>query len=150
MAGFKPKQLLRGCQKLLSPQNTTCTDADTYYKIEGTWGGAKCVGFERDGLGKLTCLTNSDTTYLFNGTSDVLVDKVAKITYALFVNGQLVEGAETPHDFTAASKTEGIAITGYPIFNTGDYIEVYVKSSAAGTVVTSESLIITFLGTKIY
>lgn len=146
MAGFHKKGLYRGCQKLSAPQTTTCTLADTYYKIAGTWGGSLCKGFERDGTGKITYKGPSGVTYLFNGTSDVKTDTAGKVTYGLYLNGALVTGAETPHDFTAAAKTENIAITSFPAFNYGDEIEVYCKHSTAGSDVISDSLIITFLG----
>ena len=148
MSGFKNGQLFYGCQRLLSSEITNCEDLGTYYKIGGTWGGHECRGFIRDGSGKLTYLSGGGCTFLFNGSSDVSVNKACRITYGLYKNGVLVSNAETPHDFSATSKIESLGITALADLNLGDYLEIYVKSSVDDTEITSTSLAITFLGTK--
>jgi hypothetical protein len=147
MAEWLKKRLFRGCQRLLSPQATVCTLADTYYKIGGAWGGSLCFGFNRDGSGKLTYINGESVGFLFNGSSDVRASNNCTLTYALFKNGVLVTEAQTPHTFDAANRTDNISITAFVdglIY--GDYVEVYCKSDQANTTITSETLIITFLG----
>lgn len=149
MAEFKKKGLFRGCQALQSAQATNCVNADQYYKIGGTWGGSQCLGFVRDGLGKLTYKNGANITFLLNGTSDVKADKNCQITYALFKNGVLVTGAETPHTFSSANQIANIAITAFvENLKYDDYLEVYCKSDTANTLITSETLITTFLGDR--
>ena len=147
MTGWIPRRLNKGRHVLSSSTTTTCTDADTYYKITGTWtNGAGGHSFETDGTGKLTYIGDNNITYLLIGNSDLSSDKVAKITYALYKNGALVTGFETPTDFTAANKIGNIGINNFVVLNTGDYLEVYVKSDTAATTVTHNTLILTLLG----
>lgn len=146
MAGFKKYSLYRGGQHLESPSTTICTIADTYYNITGTFSGTLCNGFIRDGLGKLTYKGTSGVSFLLNGTSDLETNSAGIVTYGLFINGFLVSHAETTHTFTSASKTENIAITGFPILNYNDEIEIYVKHSLAGSDVITLQLNTTFLG----
>jgi hypothetical protein len=149
MAEFHKKGVFRGCQRLISEQQTTCINANTYYMIGGTWGGASCVGFERDGKGKITYTDGTGVVFLLNGTSDVQADKNCTITYALFKNGQLVDGAETPHTFEHANSIANISITAIVEgLICGDYLEIYCKSDQSNTLVTSNTLIITFYGDK--
>lgn len=149
MAGFVPKFLYKGCHHLSASHDTECTDADTYYKIDGTWtDGNNCnLGFSYDGTGKIT-YTGEEAYFLLNGVSDVSADKVCTITYGMYLNGSLVTGAETPHTFPNATSTSTIAISNIIKLNKGDYIEVYVKSDTINTTVTSSTLMITLLGDR--
>jgi len=148
MAGFIPKRLYKGCHHLGSAEVTACTDADTYYKIGGTWtdGESSNNGFVYDGSGKLTYTGESGIHCLFNGTSDLRSSKVARITYGLYKNGSLVTNGETPVDFAHANSLRNISITNILKINKDDYFEVYVKSDTASTNVTSNTLMITFIG----
>ena len=69
-AGFQPQILQRGCHHLSSSTTTTCTLADTYYKVTGTWtDGANCNNaFEYDGSGKITYTGKSGTYFLSMGS----------------------------------------------------------------------------------
>jgi len=149
MAGFVKKGLFRGCQGLTSPEETVCTLADNYYKISGTWSGATNLGFFRDGSGKLIYKNGANINFLLNGTSDVKADKNCLLTYALFKNGVLVSGAETPHTFNNANSFVNISITAFVQgLKYDDYLEVYCKSDQANTKITSETLTITLLGSQ--
>lgn len=149
MAGFVPKHLYKGCHHLASATNVVCTDANTYYKIGGTWTdgtGGRC-DFSYDGSGKIT-YNGQKAVFHFSGASDVAADKNCTITYALYKNGVLVSNAITPHTFNTANQTTSISITN--LFETyrGDYFEVYVKSDTAATTVSVQTLYITFLGDR--
>jgi hypothetical protein len=148
MAGWVPKRLYKGCHHLNAAQTTECADADTYYKITGTWvDGTDCnQGFTYDGTGKLTYNGQSGVHFLFNGQSDVEASKVCEITYALYKNGVIVTGAETPHSFHTANQVANIGITNIFPLQQGDYLEVYCKSDTAATDIISNTLMITFLG----
>jgi len=148
MAGFKPDRLWRGFHHISSPETTTCTIADTYYKISGTWGdGDDCNhGFAFDGSGKITFQGQSGAYLLFNGASDLSADKVATVTYAMYLNGALVTGGESPVSIQHANENVNLSITNFVKLNPGDYIEIYVKSNTANTDVTSSTLFLTFLG----
>ncbi len=81
-----------------------------------------------------------------NGVSDIKVDKACEITYALYKNGELVTGAETPHSFASASKYSTISITTLITVNPGDYFEAWAKSDDATVTLTINSLKILFFG----
>lgn len=148
MAGFTPKRLYRGCHHLSSSEVTTCTDADTYYKIGGSWsdGNGSNNGFVFDGSGKITYVGESGSFMLFNGTSDLKANKVCQVTYALYKNGSLLDNNETPTSFAHANAIRNISLSNIIPVNKGDYFEIYVKSDTASTDVTSNSLMLTFLG----
>lgn len=120
---------------------------DTYQKIVGVFtdlGTNHKFILEANG-GKLTYQGKSNTPVLFNGVSDLSVNKACTVTYALFLNGALVPRAETPHTFTAAAKTEGISITGLPPLNNGDELEIYVKCDDATVVLDVVNLQTTYM-----
>ena len=107
-----------------------------------------------DGLtiagGKLTGSgIHNGTGGSFHGTSDLEVAPASgtpTITYALFINGVLKAGAETPHVFNVLNKIENISIIAPLILDRNDYIEIHVKSSVAGVTVTSKTLSILYDG----
>ncbi len=128
----------------LSSAKTTTTST-SYTKITGTWTDlvSSSNSFTVDGTGKITC--NVDGCYLFNGESNLSATSAGRVTYALYKNGTLVPGAETPEDLVSASKIGAIGITSFIDLVATDYLEVFVKTDAANSV-TSETLAITFLG----
>lgn len=144
------KILPKGFQQLSAPTTTTCTVADTYYKIGGTWvDGASSMDFTLDGSGRLTYNGKSGVTFLFNGVSDLSVSfGGSQTTYALYLNGALVPAAQTPIDFNVLNSIGNISITAFITLNQGDYIEIWCKNDNAGTVVTHNTLAITLLGDK--
>jgi len=150
MLWFLPKRLKKWCHHLDGSTDTTCTDADTYYKIGWTWTDwDECNDwFEYDGSWKITYTWSGRRFFLFNGTSDLKVSAASTITYALYVNGVLVSNAQTPTTFVNTSKIGNISITNIIPLNTWDYIEVYVKSSVAWVTVTHETLFLTFLSDR--
>ena len=142
----RPSLHERGQEKLSTPNNTTTVTANTYIKIDGVFIDGSVSGFSLDPSGILT-YTGNGGAFLFNGVSDLEVNKASTTTYGLFLNGVLLTGAETPHDFTAASKTESISITSIIVIaSNGDEFEVYGKSSEANTIITVKTLQITFWG----
>lgn len=125
--------------------NTDLTLADQYYKINGPFTAMDLHAFIHNIDGTLT-YTGTLKHFLFSGASDLGVNKVCRITYALFKNGVLVPGAETPHDFTAQAKVENISITAILGATKDDYFAVYGKSSVADTVLSVATLLTTFWG----
>jgi len=150
MAGFIPRVLQHGCHQLSSSTTTTCTLADTYYKIGGTWidGNGCNNAFTYDGTGKITFTGQSGTYFLFTGVSDLSVNVASRVTYGLYKNGVLVTGAETPTDFVSSSKVGEIGISHIFPIQKGDYFEIYVKSDGAGNIVTHNTLMLTFVGDR--
>ena len=147
MVGFKNGKLQHGVEFLSATHATICTDIGTYYIIDGTWITPESInyGFSGNGSGRITYNGDKTLTFLFNGVSDLSVDKSCEITYGLYINGALVPGAETPHDFANTAKVDSISITNFVILNPGDYIEVWCKSDTITTEVTTNTLMITFL-----
>jgi hypothetical protein len=119
--------------------DTVCTLADTYYPMAGTFSGGPTNGFSSAADGTLT-YNGGRKLFQFIGSSDMGVDKACETTYGLHINGVLAPGAETPHDFTAAAKTEGIGIVAFVWFDPGDAITVKIKSDVAATTVTVKTL----------
>ena len=150
MLWFLPKRLKKWCHHLDGSTTTTCTNDDTYYKIGWTWTDwDECNDwFEYDGIWKITYTWSGRRFFLFNGTSDLSSDKVAKITYSLYKNGILVSNTQTPTDAEHANSIMSISITNIFPINTWDYFEVYVKSDTASTTVTNQSLFLTFLSDR--
>ena len=148
MVGFIPKRLYRGCHHLSSAHATNCAVIGTYYKVDGTWSdGDICNnGFIFDGTGKITYIGESGAILLFNGVSDVKADKVSQVHYGLYLNGSIVPGAETPVDFVSANSLRNISISNFVPLQKGDYFEIYIKSDTTNTLVTSNTLFLTFLG----
>jgi hypothetical protein len=130
-------------QMQLTPDTALAFAAvDTYEKVVGTWTDSCLFKFTFDPSGILT-YTGPDTCFLLNGVSDLQVNKACEVTYALFKNGVLVPGAETPHTFTAAAKTSNISITRICTLETGDTVEVYAKCDDDTAIATIKSLSIT-------
>jgi hypothetical protein len=135
----------RGQLKLSAPETTTLTTIGQYYQINGVFTDGSVNNFTLAADGTLT-YHGPDCAFLMNGSSDYASDKTAEVTYGLYLNGVLAPGAETPHDFDAANKTENIAINVLVDLTAGDYINVYAKSDSATTVISLASLIVTFYG----
>jgi hypothetical protein len=122
---------------------------DNYTKIPGDWVAYHSKGFTVDNvLDRIIYSGVDNVDFLFNGSSDVLSDKNATITYGLYKNGVLIPGAETPHDFGTANAVEHIGITAIVTLNKNDYLEIWAKSSTNDTTITPKSLSITFWGSR--
>lgn len=133
-----------GKLRLSASSNITCTNADQYYQITGTFTD------DGDNIG----FTTSDSTddiksniggklYHLVGVSDVGVDKACKLTYSLFKNGSDT-GKSTPHDFDSPSKTENISITDLINIANGDEFDIRVKSDQANTIASVNTLNVIF------
>ena len=74
MTGFIPKTLYKGCHHLSSELVVSCSVAETYYKIGGTWtnGQGKCA-FVYDGSGKIT-YNERKSMFLFTGVDGLAGD----------------------------------------------------------------------------
>lgn len=130
-------------QMQITPDTTlSFAAADTYEKVVGVWTDSCLFKFTFNPNGTLTYV-GPDTCFLLNGVSDLQVNKQCEITYALYINGALVEGAETPHTFTSAAKTSNIGITRILTLETGDTIEVYAKCNDDTVIATFKSLSVT-------
>lgn len=122
------------------------TDADTYYKITGTWSSQGLLRFTADGAGKLTYVGPGECL-LMVGTSDLSVDKACVLHYALYLNGAVAAGvSETPHTFLAQSKIANISIVGLVPIEAGDEIEIFAKSDQADTTLTPSTLKVVLFG----
>lgn len=142
-----PPTQAHGQLVLLEPTVIDFAVNDTYQKITGNWDGSLLSHFEFDAVNDLLRYTGPDGRYvLVNGSSDLKVSKIASTCYALFINGVLAPGAETPHDFNVPNKTEGIGITAIAELHNGDELEVFAKINDATADMTTETLRVTFWG----
>ena len=136
----------RGNLKLSTSADITCTEADTYYKINGTnWTSAGLENFSALNTGVITYEGENTRNFVFAGASDLSSDAAAVVTYVLYKNGEAVAGSETPHTFAVQDNIENISIVGIiEDVENGDEFEIYVKSSDEGGVVSVETLSVIF------
>jgi len=125
------REILYGRLRLQSQTDVVCTNAGQYYVIDGTFLDGISKGFSK-GNNKLIYNGPSGAVYNFTGASDVRTDQASLLTYGLFINDELVDGAETPHRFIDADKTSNMSITDIVRLNQGDEIEVRCKTDTAG------------------
>jgi|GEM_PF-4767748 len=124
----------------------TFTASDTYYKLSSSsFSGTTVSGFDIASTGTVTYTADSTATFIFAGISDYQVDQACTVTYALFKNGILVPGAETPHVFTNQNQITNISIVAMiPNVNENDYFDIYMKCNNAGASMTANTLSILF------
>ena len=136
----------RGQAELTAAANTVCANIGQWYQMAGVFTDTYNRGFTTAAGGTVTYNGPDGRIFLFNGASDLQVDKASTITYALYVNGALVTDAQTPHTFTAASKIDNISITRMVELNNGDAMTIRMMSDTLATTVTVNTLFITFWG----
>lgn len=120
---------------------------DTYEKVVGTWTDGCANNFAiSDANDRITYIGCQSMCFLFNGVSDLSVDKACITTFGLYKNGALVTGAETPHGFTSPSKIGTISIAKLIQLNKGDYLEVWAKCDTTAVTMTFNTLSILFFG----
>lgn len=132
--------------RISSPSATTITDADTYYQVAGTFTDGICKDFTLAEDGTLTYGGANGRNFLFNGASDIEVDKACEITYSLEKNGDIDTTTSTIHTFLSPSKVSNISVARLIQLNSGDVLKVKVKSDTAEVSLTAQSLFLTFWG----
>lgn len=142
---YGTERRLHGQLRLSAPADTALTTANTYVKIAGTMTDGNASGFTVTD-NKLVYSGPTGVCFLFNGASDVSVDKACELTYGLIIDGVLQEASQTPHTFPASARTQTMSITAILALTNGDEIDVYVKSSVINTTVSVKNLNITFWG----
>lgn len=128
-----------------SPTSVSLSVINQPYKITGTYSDGGTNREFATSAGGILEYTGEDGRFLVNGTSDLEVNKASRVTYMLYVNGTLVTGAETPHDFASNSKIENISITRIVDVSNGDEIEVYAKSDTVNTNIDVNDLSVNFV-----
>jgi len=124
--------------------DTEIINAGEWYKVSGAFEGYEPINFSisEDGI---AIYTGIKEVLSVTGVSDIQTDKASTIEFGLFLNGELIPGATTPHTFSAPSKTENISITGLIELVLNDEVDVYCKSSVPITL-TVNTLRVTFWG----
>jgi hypothetical protein len=114
------------------------TLADTYYSLNSTFN------IDESNLFTGTTFDGSDGTVLgFNGASQGAANKIARVTYALFINGLPI--IQTPVDL-ALGKVATYSAVRFLTLNNGDVLEVKIKSDTALTDYTFNTLEIILKG----
>lgn len=91
--------------------------------------------------------TVAGSVYLFNGVSDLEVNKACTIFYGLALNGNVLSGEITKHTFSVVANIENIGITALADLSINDEIEIWAKGDGtAGIIMTIDKLDVTFLG----
>ena len=137
----------RGQLRLSAPADSVVTNKNTYQKISGTFTDGESFNFSVS-ANKLKFNGADNSVFLFNGSSELRVDKITEITYALYKNGQIIADTETPHTFVALAKTSSIGITAIIKLNNGDELDVYVKTGDDNITISVKTLNIALWGEK--
>ena len=141
---LNPRTKVSRWQVLMStPTDTVLTTAWTYYVVEWIFGDSCLRDFTMTVAWVLTYTGNCVKHFLFNWTSDLLVDKPCQLTYSMFKNWLLVAWTETLHTFAAAAKTSNISITRIVAVEPWDYFQMYAKSWTDNTTISVNSLFVT-------
>lgn len=143
---MKTSRVQKGCRgqmRVDTPAATTLTTADQYYQVAGTFVDTYNKNFTTSAAGAITYTGTSGLYFQFSGASNLIADKACKITFALYLNGALATGAESPVDIAAATKNNTNAITRILQLNNGDILTVWVKSDTNTTSMTANTLFIT-------
>lgn len=139
----------RGQMTLATGTTLTYGADDTYEKVVGNWSDGTLNYFTVDDVNdRLIYNGPSGVNFFFVGVSDIAISAADIIHYALFINGNLVPGAETPHSFDSPAKTTNISITRIFSLNHGDYLEVWSKCVNSGRTITIGSLAICCWGDR--
>ena len=134
-----------GSIRMTTPATTSLTVAGTDYLIDGTFdtsGGGCCNNFTQNADGSLT-YSGAGGVFQITGTSDVEVDKACTINYTLYMDS--TPDGTTPHDFTAAAKSENISIVGIITLTTGMVLSARAKSNTANTALDPLNLNVSFI-----
>lgn len=122
------------------------TASDTYEKIAGTWAGTSLSFFTATEAGVLTYSGPDNCCFLFSGTSDCTATKISELSYALFKNGELITGAETPFTVGVPLRVRNVSITAIINLNKNDYLEVFAKCNDNTSDLRVSTLTVTFWG----
>lgn len=118
-------------------------DGITWTKITGLTTNGCTEGF-----------TSSDSTltvgetgiYLFNGVSDLAINKGGIIYYGLAKNDAVLEKQTTPHTFLNSAKVSNISITGLVSVEENDKLEIWARGDGtSGLILTITNLDTTFV-----
>ncbi len=128
----------RGEFHITAEQTKLLATADTYVKLTGFSGSLLQDFTVTDD--KMTYTGSRTRVFKVNGVADISVNKACTLSFALYLNGSIVAHEVTPHTFLASSKVANISIVALAELETNDYIEIWAKSSAINTTVTSKKL----------
>lgn len=131
---------------LTAPSDITCTDANTWYPITGTFGDGDVKDFTYNpSTGELT-YTGVPQCVEFNGVSMFSTSKTGVVNYGLFVNNVVQNGCDTP--LNAEKKDSIITMTCCKVLRltTGCTIRVQCKSAIANNVIAVSVLNVLFMG----
>lgn len=134
-----------GEMKMISMNPVTLVTAGVWYPLRGVFsdGGE---GFELDPAGILT-VTHLSGKYLVTGVSNLEVSGACRVTYGMFLNGELASPQSiTPHDFVASAKIGNISITCIPDLEVSNELDVRAMADTDGIVLTPASLAVTVWG----
>ena len=143
------RQKNRGQLRLTIPATIEFTDDNVYTKIVGTFTDGNIHNFTVDSDNARLIYTGEDGVFLATGISDLSIDKIGTVTYGLYKNGELVEGAETEHTFQTSARTSNISIVRICPLEKGDYIEVWAKSTDKTMALTVKTLMLTLWGDNV-
>jgi hypothetical protein len=126
-------------------QTTICANANEWYPVTGTFtnGLVENVGFDTM-ENMFTCLTSGKIT--FGGSGNFKVNKTCKITIGLFINNENLTKANTVIEFESNTRSKPGSRTIATQMQTGDKIQLKVKSTIANTNITIEQLNALFIG----
>ena len=119
----------------------TFTEADTDYQITDVVDGIT-QGFTLTG-GTLTFVGEQETAFLFAGACDARVSSVGCsvniVTFKLVLNGELVPECSTEVEYINTGRIRNFSCAQPLKIDFGDDVDVFARSTVAGTVMTITS-----------
>lgn len=115
--------------------------ANTYQKIEWKWADINSNNFYvDDGHDRILYTWAESMCMLMNLVSDVNVDRVCSVNYAVYINSRFVDWLETLQTFVNPSKYQNISTASIIDVKEGNNFEIWVKFSEDDVTMTINSL----------
>lgn len=135
----------RGSLSLVSDSSTTLNTANTYYLLNGRFDDGYNQKFTMVDSGFV--YSGEDALFLFCGTANVKSDKNCTITFGLMKNSETTSINDryyTPITFNNANSYSSFALTKLVWLEKYDTLYIRGQSTASSTIVSYETLDVTF------
>jgi hypothetical protein len=121
-----------------------CDVAGTYYIVDGPTTAGELLGFENNGLGRLT-YTDITPNRIGLATTAVTIsvpadDRPATIRSMIYINGVSDNASLIGEYISDADPADALPIMALVELQQNDYIEIYISSDSANTTVTVNAM----------
>ncbi len=134
--------LANGFYYISSSAGTTCTLADTFYKILGTYGAIEHTDFSVSGQ-TITYNGTKTAKFLLNVSVSMIADTLNVVaSYSPAVNGSVNANLILTRKIGGIGDVGSLSGSGPFHLDPGDELEIHVACDNAGTVLTAEKMLI--------